>query len=353
MRASDGFAHGRASDVPSVVYAIGFSRWKRSTLRGVFSASTVIFLNDPSRVPPNGTCAVWGSQPLAGPLAPGVTVLRLEDGFLRSVGLGTDLVRPLSLVVDRRGIYFDASAPSDLEDTLGSVEFGPELLQRARAIRERLVSMRLTKYNVGSSTWARPESLPRVLLVPGQVESDASLQFGAPGIRTNLDLLQAVRSANPDAFIIYKPHPDVLAGMRAKSLAEDRALEFCNLQLTDVAMGDLLEQVDEVHVMTSLAGFEALVRGRTVRCYGQPFYAGWGLTSDVLPITRRTRRLTLDELMAGTLILYPVYLSRVSGKRITVEQALDELLLWRAHGDSAPLLRTTKRVVLRRVVGVR
>ncbi len=111
-------------------------------------------------------------------------------------------------------------------------------------------------------------------------------------------------------------------------------------------MGELLTVVDEVHVLTSLAGFEALLRGKTVTCYGQPFYVGWGLTHDLVPLTRRIRRLTLDELVAGALILYPTYVSRTTGKFTTPERALDELLHWRQHQNDLPLWRKFLRLAL-------
>ena len=59
--------------------------------------------------------------------------------------------------------------------------------------------------------------------------------------------------------------------------------------------------------MTSLSGFDALLRGKRVVVYGRPFYAGWGLTDDHLPIPRRQRQLSLDELVAGALLRYPLY----------------------------------------------
>ena len=87
--------------------------------------------------------------------------------------------------------------------------------------------------------------------------------------------------------------------------------------------------VDEVHVLTSLAGFEALLRNKTVVCYGQPFYSGWGLTKDVYTPNRlHSRKLLLNELIAGTLILYPIYVSKVTGKFTTPERALEELITW-------------------------
>ena len=38
--------------------------------------------------------------------------------------------------------------------------------------------------------------------------------------------------------------------------------------------------------MTSLMGFEALLRGIPVTTLGTPFYAGWGLTTDLGPIPK-------------------------------------------------------------------
>jgi len=130
--------------------------------------------------------------------------------------------------------------------------------------------------------------------------------------------------------VIYKPHPDVVAGLRRNGADEADAARWCDEVLVDVAMGALLPSVDEVHTITSLSGFEALLRGKKVVCHGQPFYAGWGLTEDLWPLARRTRRLSLDELVAGALILYPTYVSRTTGRFTTPERALDELLAWRA-----------------------
>jgi capsular polysaccharide export protein len=90
-------------------------------------------------------------------------------------------------------------------------------------------------------------------------------------------------------------------------------------------MAQLLGQVDEVHTLTSLTGFEALLRGIPVCCYGQPFYSGWGLTKDKVPVPRRTRQLTLAELVAGALIRYPTYVSGVSGRFTTPERAIEEI----------------------------
>lgn len=332
------------SRFPDPVYAVGFSYATRRIVRDYFQGSTVRFVRRSEQAPEDATLAVWGQ----GHQDEKRPVIRLEDAFLRSVGLGADLVRPLSLVMDRRGMYYDATAPSELEHLLQTTPFPTDLLARARQLRQRIVEQGLTKYNVGAGAWRRPDGETWVILVPGQVESDASIRYGAPGIRSNMGLLQAVREAHPTAHVLYKPHPDVLAGLRKKGEGEEEAKRWCDEVVTDTAMGELLSAVDEVHVLTSLAGFEALLRGKPVTCYGQPFYAGWGLTEDRAPIARRTCRLTLDELVAGALILYPTYVSRTTGKFITAERALDELLDWRQKAKAGlPLWRQFLRLALR------
>lgn len=282
------------------------------------------------------------------PAAEGRQTVRLEDGFLRSVGLGADLVRPLSWVMDRSGMYYDASAASDLEILLQTTVFDDALIARARALRERIVAAGLTKYNVGQGNWQRPAGVERVVLVPGQVESDASLAHGASGVRTNIGLLQAARAAAPDAYLIYKPHPDVSAGLRKRGQGESEAHCLCDEVVSNLSISALLDQVDAVHVMTSLMGFEALLRGKRVRCEGLPFYAGWGLTEDAHVCPRRMHGLTLDALVAGALILYPAYVSQVTGYFTTPERALDELLDWRASGPTnSPLRRRALRWLYR------
>jgi capsular polysaccharide export protein len=316
--------------------AHGFSLRKRAYVRGFTGRDDVQFVRTGREVPAGTQLLLWGSAPPPADLPRDVRIVRLEDGFLRSVGLGADLTRPLSWVLDDRGIYYDARQPSALEDILQNTQFEPAERARAAALRERVVHAGLTKYNLAARHWQPPRdphSARKVVLVPGQVETDASIAAGSVDIRTNLALLKAVRSARPDAWLVYKPHPDVVAGLRGQGAGEAKAQQYCDEVLLEGSMHDLLLQVDEVHVLTSLSGFEALLRGKPVTCWGHPFYAGWGLTADSHPHPRRTRRLQLDELVAGALLRYPVYLS-ATGRRCTPEQGLDELLQWRErHPD--------------------
>ena len=240
-----------------------------------------------------------------------VTLARMEDGFIRSVGLGSDFNWPYSLVVDRKGIYYDPMRPSDLEDILNTLPHHPDydsLMKRAVSLRALILEKGLTKYNTGLADVSLPY-LPEdrtIVLVPGQVEDDASVCKGGFGMN-NLSLLQKARENRPDAFIIYKPHPDVESGNRKGRIAEEVTLRYADMVVRNYPMGQLLPKVHEVHTLTSQTGFEALLRGVKVCTYGGPFYAGWGLTEDTQTFPRRTAHLSLDELVAGTLLLYPTY----------------------------------------------
>jgi capsular polysaccharide export protein len=342
-----------ARHVPSTLYVYGFSGRKIKFLAQFLPKSRLVPVQDVQTVPVESTLLLWGSAPVPQGLPASVNIMRLEDGFLRSVGLGADLVRPVSWVLDQRGIYYDATRSSDLEYLLQEEQFDDEVIKRAAVLRDQIVANAISKYNVGVGHWQRP-SHACVILVIGQVESDASIRFGAPGINTNMGLLRAVRAAQPNAYVVYKPHPDVVAGLRAQGQGEGEALSLCDEMIEHAPITSILPQVDAVHVLTSLTGFEALLRGIPVTCYGQPFYSGWGLTTDVIPNARRTRRLTLDELVAGALLCYPMYVSRTTGLPTTAEQVLAELLAWRAKKTWMPAWgQQLMRMVLRLVVGVK
>ena len=315
-----------AGRYPGRMVAVGFRRWKAANVKPLLSLDPrkVVFVPDAGAAAalalgPDDALVFWGREAPAGvaDLAQrtGARLLRMEDGFVRSVGLGSDLIAPLSLVLDDCGIYFDPTQPSGLERILLGADFSDEELARAVAVRSFMVAHGITKYNLEprqKAAW--PSGGRQVVLVPGQVEDDASIRFGCTGVKTNLGLLQAARRAHPDAFIVYKPHPDVMSGNRAGKLALAQARGLADHIEAHLSVVSCIEACDLVHTMTSLTGFDALLRGKRVVVYGQPFYAGWGLTDDVLPdgaaFARRRQRgraLTLDELVAGTLLRYPIY----------------------------------------------
>ncbi|MEL7153981.1 MAG: capsular polysaccharide biosynthesis protein, partial [Pseudomonadota bacterium] len=265
----------------------------------------------------------------------------VEDGFLRSVGLGAKLTQAASLVFDRAGIYYDPSRPSDLERLIESAAKGAADEARAERLIAKIVSLGLSKYNTGLPLELDLPEGRRVILVPGQVEDDASILRGTGEVKTNFALLSAVREANPDAFLIYKPHPDVEAGLRTGKVPESDLEAMADLVVRNAAPAELIEHADEIWTMTSLMGFEALLRGKSVTCLGTPFYAGWGLTEDLGPSSpRRAARPSLAQLAWATLIAYPTYVDPVSGLPCTPELIVERL----ATGQSFPKATTLSRM---------
>ena len=297
--------------------AYGMRLWKRPFLSQIFGAAKGIrFTDQPG---PDVTMA-WANR---ADQVPGA--LRIEDGFLRSRGLGAELTPPLSLVADDLGIYYDPTRPSRLE-ALIATPLPPGSAARAASLREALIGAGLSKYNLTGTGDLPPRDVRRRILVPGQVEDDASIRLGAGTERRNLDLLARVRTENPHAFVIYKPHPDVEAGLRPGKIARADLARLADHVADHADPVALLKQVDEVWTITSTLGFEALLRGLPVTTLGAPFYAGWGLTRDLGPVpARRQARVGLDQLTHAVLIAYPRYADPVTGLPCPPEVAMDRL----------------------------
>jgi capsular polysaccharide export protein len=316
-------------------YFFGFSYWKHPLIEPFFDKKP-IFINPllgknylkkalQRGLNPQSAIYIWGKKkfPAVEQYARenAMLLFRIEDGFIRSVGLGSDLTQPYSLVIDSRGIYFDPTCESDLEYILQTHVFSEIEIKRAKEIQNYLIEKKISKYNLYSNVELNFPKDKKIIIVPGQVEDDASIFYGANGM-TNLKLLQQTRANRPDAYIVYKPHPDVLVGNRIGTVIESDALSYCDRIVTEVGIDSVLAHADEVHTMTSLVGFEAMMRGIKVVTYGVPFYAGWGLSEDSYTCERRSRILSIDELIAGTYLLYPRYIHPETKKQCEIEEIL-------------------------------
>jgi capsular polysaccharide export protein len=326
--------------------------WKRRPLAEFFKAETAMVFDD------NAARAAGGAETTERPLmvwagkeqpahATHRPPLRGEDGFLRSRGLGAELVPPLSLVHDDLGIYYDPTRESRLERHIAAATTLPDHARdRAARLIAKITEARLGKYNLDRPLPAGLDTLPDGprILVPGQVEDDASIRLGTTSVATNLDLLKRVRANNPNAVIIYKPHPDVEAGLRDGRIPPEEAAKYANLIADQADPIALLDHTDALWTMTSTMGFEALLRGIPVTTFGAPFYAGWGLTTDLGSVpARRGARPSLLGLLHASLIDYPRYLDPMTGAPCPVEVAIERL----AQGQPAkrgPLKRALSKL---------
>lgn len=349
----------------SPVICVAVGRWKRQAIAAMLDGpgGQPRFVRSPRRALAmarryKATIAAWGTTAVH--LRPeierhGLTCMAIEDGFIRSAGLGAAFVKPLSLVFDRQGLYFDPSRPSDIETLLREQDVPADEIARAAGLRRRIVESRITKYNVTAADPRIPTPPPgcEVILVPGQVADDAAITLGrVPGFpcggNVNAQLLAAVRRRNPKAFVMFKPHPDVEVMGRRGRLGHHEAMAHADCIARKLPLDVLFPICHRVEVFSSLAGFEALLRGLPVTTHGIPFYAGWGLTTDHAPISRRGRRRSLDELVALALLRYPRYWDPVSGLVCPPEIAIDRIgeQRYRRHGALDWASRSLGRIVI-------
>lgn len=310
-------------------YVYGFSLRKFFILKQFLPQVRLHFKRHLERIPAHSTLIVWGMKELPQAILQSCQVIRVEDGFLRSIGLGAAFNPPISWVFDDLGMYFNSQVPSRLEILLNQPSFSATTLMMAERVAQQIVQQKLSKYNLAQTADVIFPCTPqRKILAIGQVEGDASLAYGSAHIKTNQQFLDSVRAQRSEDYIVYRPHPDVSMGWRKDSLNVQQAQRSVNQISTAGDITDWFDWADEVHVMTSLAGFEALLRHKKVVCHGLPFYSGWGLTEDLFKLDRPKRTLTLNELIAGTLIEYPLYRSLLCKHKqwIGVEDAMQELL---------------------------
>ncbi|WP_245515339.1 capsular biosynthesis protein [Rhizobium deserti] len=270
--------------------------------------------------------------------ARGLPVWYLEDGFLRSVGLGKSLALPISIAADDLGMPVDASGPSRLEQLIAA-SLTPQATALGADIRDALVRHKLSKYNnlphrepkLGHTTGRR-------ILLVDQVYGDVSVPLAGGSTRSFVRMLEdAVGSG---AQCIVRTHPDVMAGFRKGYITETAARTPGVVLMADaVSVDSVLGGVDEVWAVSSQFGLDALLRGIPVRCYAAPFYAGWGLTDDRLSKTaraiskRRQARPSVEQLAAVAFGFYPSYRDTSTWEEIDFFQAVDRLVAERQQLD--------------------
>lgn len=333
--------------VAEIACLTGIAPWKRGRTRAMFRNLHGPILRNRAEAAVRvakrhgGAVACWASRIPRGleivATREGVALWWIEDGFIRSAGLGASMIQPASLTLDSRCPHYDSRQPSDLEQMLETANFSDLMLTRADRLIARLRETAVTKYNLAGSPITLPEG-KRIVLVPGQVPGDRSVLLGGDGLDM-AELLARVRHEEPDALIVYKPHPDVVSGLRRGDAGDTEARRIANLVFPHADLIALIDRADVVHTLTSLTGFEALIRGRAVVVHGQPFYAGWGLTRDLAPIARRTRHRSLAELVAAALIAYPLYADPRTGEPCTPEHLVEQFAAMRRRepGDTSIL----------------
>lgn len=262
-----------------------------------------------------GRFALWCHKTFGG------EVTLFEDGFIRSIELGINGSPSFSRVEDDIGIYYDATVPSKLENILNTYDFTSDtkLMQTATEAMHLIKKHHISKYNnapdvdetflmkYGLDPRVKPEDDGGSVLIIAQTAGDASLEYGLAGKFSTKQIIEDAIHENPRASVYIKIHPDVLSGKKDSDIRADDIPRDCTVIDEDVNPISLLKHFDKVYTKTSGMGFEALLLGKQVICYGLPYYAGWGITEDKQLCDRRTKRLSVEEVFAGAYILYTRY----------------------------------------------
>ena len=253
----------------------------------------------------------------------------LEDGFIRSLDLGVNGSPSFSRVEDDTGIYYDATKPSRLEKILNSYDFvsDEKLMTDARRAMELIVEHHISKYN--NSVDVRDDyfdSEEKRVLVVAQTAGDASLKYGMLDEYTTDDLIDAALNENPDAKVYVKIHPDVLSGKKKSDIDIEAVKQKCSVIEENFNPLSLLKYFEKVYTKTSQMGFEALMVGCECVCFGMPFYAGWGVTTDKSKCDRRKVKRSVEEIFAAAYILYTRYYNPYAKKESDIFDTIETIV---------------------------
>lgn len=228
----------------------------------------------------------------------------IEDGFIRSVGIGLSKEPALSITLcGSNTAYYDSYNASSFEEILNSDRvFTDEELMKAKSTISLITENHISKYN--DSPYL-PVSIGRTdarkILVVDQRYGDQSVVCAKANENDFQSMLVNAIRDNPDADILIKRHPDAVKGDKGSYFSDvnvnfTRDINNVHLIDYDIHPHQLLEMVDKVYVCSSGLGFEALLYNKEVLCYGVPFYSNWGVTTDRIKEDRRIKNRTIEEI---------------------------------------------------------
>jgi len=255
----------------------------------------------------------------------GVPYVALEDGFVRSLRPGVAGEPGASLVADPVGIYYDATRPSHLERLIADPASGePALLERARRLVALLRARRVSKYNHAPDV--APAGLgDDVAVVVDQRAGDVSVRRSGASAGAFAAMLALAVEEHGGPRVVVKTHPDAIVGGRGSYLTAAAREAGVRVVAESVNPWAVLDRARAVYTVSSLLGFEALMAGVAVTCFGLPFYAGWGLTRDMVACPRRSARVPLAQVVAAAYLRYTRYVDFETGAPASAETMIDQL----------------------------
>lgn len=262
-------------------------------------------------------------------------IIVLEDTFFRSIDLfqkgkskeyNDRWALPVGYTISNFA-HYDIRGHGTLEKMLTD-DFRPlsnSQINRTRSVIDYIKTHKLSKYNNQWNNLSRPisnklKTKERKIIIVDQALNDQSVVLSKADKRVFELMLRCALKITPHVFI--KIHPEQLVGRRKGyyNVVDDNEYQvyitkekFPTLTLIGESVNpiELLEQFDEVWTVSSQLGFEALMLGKKVVCFGAPFYSGYGLTHDMVNHKvfefRKEYKRTIEDIFYTTYIRYSHY----------------------------------------------
>lgn len=270
----------------------------------------------------------------------GLPYWAFEDAFVRSVQPG--IAEPsASMLLDKTGIFYDARSESRLFDLIATGHTNAAQADNAKAIAAHLRDRSISKYN-NVAPDALPEALKRLtegsaIVIVDQTQGDASIPGALASPEHFQDMIQTALQETEGLPLIVKTHPDVMAGLKHGYIGthwrDDRLIWLQD----PVSPWRLFEKARAVFTVSSQLGMEALMAGVPVRCWGLPFYAGWGQTRDKTGKKNRARGdCLLSEIIHAAYLDYAHYFDHWKRTPIDVHEAIEQLAYLRGQQIETP-----------------
>ena len=243
----------------------------------------------------------------------------IEDGFVHSFGIKKKKI-PFSICYDNQGIYYDCDSDNDLKKYVKE-KLSKKNITRAKKIIELWKKYSISKYNF--SSFIEPPSFPYILLVD-QTFGDLSIDYGDADENSFKKMFEFAVNNWPNHKIIIKAHPDVINYKKKGCIDLSQYSKDRIIILGDIGqINRLIEFSSAVCVVTSQVGFEALIYGKEVHVFGNPFYSGLGLTIDHNSHNKKvTNQITLEQLVFSSLVKYQICLDPRTKKECQIEEII-------------------------------
>lgn len=211
---------------------------------------------------------------------------------------------------------FPALSPYDFEDV-------QELL--GQVVNQKIGT---EKYVPDASPYKlfTPGGRKRIVIIEQSRKTKLELRKVFAAEETFLQMVRDAKEQHPGAAFFLLQPPSVLSGKKKgylKKFAQENGIQIISEQVSSFS---ILAQADEVYTVSAKIGIDAVLLGKTVHCYGMPYYAGWGLTKDKVICVRRNIKVKREELFAALCLFFTRYLHPIT-KEPSHFQAIVRLIL--------------------------